>query len=289
MPQFLKQEKNSCQTAHSEISACSLRQLPQEWVSSLPKTLTIKMSDSRPIVMPELPATCGAAVRLHRIVRGHLSVTLYNGDCLDVLSEISGVDAVITDPPYGMNLDTKFSERPLSEASRKKHPVQRDYKAIIGDAEPFDPSPIVNICREVFLFGADYYRDKLPPGGSWLVWDKRHGIEDVEYSSSEFELCWTKVKRKRRILRSRWFGLCGTETQDVRTRIHPAQKPIQVCAWLMEMTDAKMVLDPYMGSGTTGIACLRTGRSFIGIEKDPDYFATAVARLEREANQGALL
>ena len=243
-------------------------------------------TDTLPPTTPA-EANSGGGVVLHRIVRGHLSVTLYNGDCLDVLPEISGVDAVITDPPYGMNLDASYANS--TPNAKKGIGASKGYKQIIGDAEPFDPSPIVNICREVFLFGADYYRDKLPPGGSWLVWDKRHGIEDVEYSSSEFELCWTKVKRKRSILRSRWFGLCGTETQDVRTRIHPAQKPIQVCAWLMEMTDAKMVLDPYMGSGTTGIACLRTGRSFIGIEKDPDYFATAVARLDRECNQGTLL
>lgn len=215
-------------------------------------------------------------------------ITIIRGDCLDVLPTLSGIDAVVTDPPYGMALDTKFSTRPLSAAAAAKHPVQRDYKLIIGDDVHFDPTPVLSLAREVFLWGADYYRDKLPTGGSWLVWDKREGIEQVKYSSSEFELCWSKVKRHRRILRQRWFGLCGTETEGVRTRIHPAQKPVKLMAWLIDSTNAVTVLDPYMGSGTTGVACIRTGRRFIGIEIDPDYFDIARRRLERELAQGRL-
>ena len=223
---------------------------------------------------------------LHDLVVLSDSVSLYRGDCRDILPTLGRVDAVVTDPPYGMALDARFANSTPNPA--KGIGASKGYANIVGDDEPFDPTPVLSLAREVFLWGADYYRDKLPAGGSWLVWDKREGIEQVEYSASEFELCWSKVKRHRRILRQRWFGLCGTETQDVRTRVHPAQKPVQLLAWLLDMTDAATVLDPYMGSGSTGIACIRTGRKFIGIEKDARYFEIARARLENELRQGLL-
>ncbi len=214
---------------------------------------------------------------------------LYLGDCLAVMKDMpdKSVDAVITDPPYGMNLDTKFSKRPLSKRAMDKHPVQRDYEPVIGDDAKFDPAPLLNKAKEVFLFGGDYFADSLPSGGSWIVWDKRDGLGDFDYSSSEFELCWSKQKHHRKIIRQRWFGLCGTESQDVKKRVHPTQKPIQVMKWLIEnyTHEGDTILDPFMGSGTTGVACVQTGRNFIGIEIDAGYFKIAEKRIHDAQQQ----
>jgi site-specific DNA-methyltransferase (adenine-specific) len=214
---------------------------------------------------------------------------LYLGDCLEILPTLDKVDAVITDPPYGMNLDTKNSKRPLTDKAFLKHKHKKDYDAIIGDSSKFEfrkyYEPLRGIAEQ-FWWGGDYYRNDLPDGGSWLVWDKRKGIEDVEYSLAEFELCWSKKQRARKILRHRWFGLCGTETQDVRNRVHPAQKPYQVLQDLVLMANGcQTILDPFMGSGTTGVACMNLGRKFIGIEIEPKYFDISCQRIEQAQKQ----
>jgi hypothetical protein len=108
---------------------------------------------------------------------------------------------------------------------------------VIGDHEDYDPTPILAMFHdvdEVFLWGGDYFAKHLPPGGSWLVWDKREGIEGVEYSSSSFELCWSKEQHRRDIIRARWFGLCGMEREDTAKRVHPTQKPAGVITWIIE-------------------------------------------------------
>lgn len=215
------------------------------------------------------------------------AIQLYCGDCLDVLPHLSGIDAVITDPPYGMNLDARYANS--TPNLKKGIGASRGYENVIGDDKPFDPLPIIGICDEVFLWGADYFAAKLPNGGSWLAWDKREGIEQVEYSASEFELCWSKQKHLRRILRQRWFGLCGTETQDVRSRIHPTQKPWQLMAKIILLIKCETIADPYMGSGSTAIACIRHGKRFIGCEIDKTIFQIAKERIERELQQGILL
>ena len=203
-------------------------------------------------------------------------------------------DIVHADPPYGMNLDTAFSKRPLTDKTRKKHPVQRDYEKVIGDDQPFDPTACFDnfsSTKEQFWWGADYYRSKLPDGGSWLVWDKRHGIENVEYTNSEFELCWSALPHARKIIRCVWFGLCGTETQDTKKRIHPNQKPIQVIEQIItwHSKENSIVVDPFSGSGTTIIACENLKRRCRAIEISPAYCAVAMERWHQHAGQTPVL
>jgi site-specific DNA-methyltransferase (adenine-specific) len=216
----------------------------------------------------------------------HGGITIYHGDCHEILPKIIAerryeFDLLIADPPYGMRLDASFANS--TPNARKNIGASRGYADVIGDHEDFDPTPTMtatDAVREQFWFGADYYRSRLPEGGSWLVWDKREGLESVEYSSSEFELCWSRVKRHRKVLRFRWFGLCGTETQDVAVRVHPNQKPTQLIRRLILMTDTiGAVLDPFMGSGTTLRAAKDLGRMAVGIEIEERYCEVAAKRL----------
>jgi DNA modification methylase len=202
------------------------------------------------------------------------AVTIYHGDCREILPLDSSLGvAVVTDPPYGMELDASFSNSTPNPA--KGIGKSRGYENVIGDDQPFDFQIYFGLVQEIkeqFWFGADYYRDQLPKGGSWLTWDKREGIEHVEYSSSEFELIWSRRKHKRRILRYRWFGLCGTETQDIRKRVHPCQKPTQLISDIIQIAGGcYLILDPFMGSGTTLRAAKDLGRKAIGIEIEEKY------------------
>jgi len=207
------------------------------------------------------------------------------GDCTDPavverLMQGEKAEIVITDPPYGMNLDTDFSK--MSSPPFKGKSGGNSYNKIIGDSKEFNPGHIFSLSDEVFLFGADYYFEHLPKGGSWLVWDKRLEESADKMFGSCFELCWSKNKHKREILRVKWAGLFGTETQDVKIRIHPAQKPIQLIIEILKRfcKDAVSVLDLYLGSGTTMIACENTGRKCRGVEISPEYVSVCLQRYQ---------
>lgn len=204
--------------------------------------------------------------------------TLWHADCLEVLPLLSGIDAVISDPPYGMNNDcdyTRFSMGPNGHGKTSN----RKYSQIIDDDKPFDPSPWLNFER-VVLWGVNHFGQRVPVG-TQLIWIKRF---DQAFGSflSDAEIAWMKGGH----------GVyCKRDTSmnaETLTRLHPTQKPVPLMAWCMEKAKVPTggtVLDPYMGSGTTGIACIRTGRSFIGIEKDAEHFANACKRLEAEQQQ----
>lgn len=195
--------------------------------------------------------------------------------------------AVFLDPPYGIRLDTEYSGITLSPKAREKHPVQRDYAPVIGDDKDYDPQPLIAMFKDVkeqYWWGADYYRKSLPDGGSWLVWDKRQGVEDVTFDTAAFELCWSKAAHRREIIRARWMGLIGMETQDTATRVHPTQKPLEVYLWLFEHRTVvnALIFDGYLGSGTTLIAAHRTGRRCYGMEIAPRYADVILRRAEAE-------
>jgi DNA modification methylase len=225
-----------------------------------------------------------------------LRATLYLGDCLEILPELEGVDAVISDPPYGIANESDGPVSPNRKGLRNtdQTPYGRFTGQIIGDAEPFDPTPWLR--WPCVLWGAGYYHERLPRG-AWLLWDKKcsGGFED--WDAGDGDMAWMNREGAPRVFRMVWMGLVRGEVEKVNggqnaPSAHPNQKPVALMGWSMERAKIPVgatVLDPFMGSGTTGLACLRTGRNFIGIEKDPAHFATAVARLEREANQGALL
>jgi site-specific DNA-methyltransferase (adenine-specific) len=196
---------------------------------------------------------------------------LIQGDCLDILPTLGKVDAVVTDPPYGI------SHKSGGGTGGKWHKVKHQGVTIAGDAEPFDPSPFINLGVPLIMWGANFYSDKLP-GAGWLIWDKRPGIEDMEFNRSDAELAYFSGTKTVKTIRHLWHGIC--RDSEVGQHWHPTQKPVAVMQKCLEhVQNAETILDPFMGSGTTGVACVNLGRSFIGIEIDPGYFDIAVKRI----------
>jgi DNA modification methylase len=212
------------------------------------------------------------------------------GDCTDkaVVERVMGgekADMVFADPPYGMNLNTDYTEIAGSQKSMAKGIKGKKYAPVIGDDVEFDPSNILEIFSsvdEIILWGADYYAKSLPIGG-WFVWDKcvtKDGVvsEGAEKMiGSNFELCWSKRKHKREIARIFHKGMTSIDSSE---RVHPTQKPIQLAEWFANKFTGtgNIIVDPFLGSGTTLIACERLGRKCRAVEISPAYVAVAIQR-----------
>jgi DNA modification methylase len=199
-----------------------------------------------------------------------MTVTLYHGDCLDILPTLGKVDAVVTDPPYGIG---ESNERNLS---RVQMAPPKDYGSFSWDSERVNPATIelmLKVSQHQVIFGGNYYTDQLPPSSSWVVWDKM-----TSGDFADCEMAWTSHKRATRMFRYLWNGF---RKQLAEERYHPTQKPLALLLWIVEnyTTPGATVLDPFMGSGTTGVACVKTGRNFIGIEIDKGYFDIAQRRI----------
>lgn len=206
------------------------------------------------------------------------NATLYLGDCREILPTLGKVDAVVTDPPYGI------SHKHSGKAKGKWSRANSD--AIYGDASAFDPSPY--LVAPTIMFGADHFANRLPPGGVFHVWDKECGRTGRVDSFSDAELFWTSWQCKRVVLRYMWKGLQVQEPHIDQVRSHPTQKPISVMRSLISLTTGITILDPFMGSGTTGVACANLCRRFIGIEIVPKYFDISCRRIEQAYKQPRL-
>ena len=199
------------------------------------------------------------------------NITLYCGDCLDILPtlEPGSVDAVVTDPPYGIG-------------AARKGGVGGSNKAVAGhygdsgwDDEPANIAPLISLGLPSIIWGGNYFA--LPLMRGWLVWDKLNSG-----NFADCELAWTNLPTSVRIFRHLWNGMIRGSERDCR-RVHPTQKPVALMEWCLSfLPEATIILDPFMGSGTTGVACVRTGRRFCGIEIDPGYFQIAVKRIQAE-------
>jgi DNA modification methylase len=198
--------------------------------------------------------------------------TLYLGDCREIMPTLGKVDAVVTDPPYGIGADE-------AAAKNKGKWGWKDYGSSQWDRERPPPEifeAIMACSKEQIIWGGNYFADLLPPSMRWLAWDK--GQRD--FSLADMELAWTSQQKAVRVFT---YGR-GKAVQDGKQ--HPTQKPIALMQWCLGfLPDAKTILDPFMGSGTTGVACVKTGRKFIGIELDPDYFDIACRRIEEAYRQ----
>jgi site-specific DNA-methyltransferase (adenine-specific) len=202
--------------------------------------------------------------------------TLYLGDCMEILPTLpTRVDAVITDPPYGIALDTDYTRFQGST---------RTLDVIAGDAEAFDPATWLR--WPCLFFGADHFAERLPSGGTWHVWDKRVSARSNMFA--DFESWWTSWKSgPSRIFRYQW--ICGVHPGVTPERVeHPTVKPTPLMQHCIQSTAYETILDPFMGSGTTGVAAVQLGRKFIGIEREPKYFAIACRRIEQAYAQRPL-
>lgn len=207
------------------------------------------------------------------------NATLYLGDCREILPTLGNVDAVVTDPPYGIG------EAAGKSKTRKGLGPTIDYGDDSWDDQPIDDNLMALVRaagRWNIIFGGNYYLSA--PTSCWLVWDKENGANDF----ADCELAWTNLPKAVRRLRFMWNGMlrAGGETRGD----HPTQKPVGVMRWAISQLPApnNVILDPFMGSGTTGVAAMDLQRQFIGIEREPKYFDIACRRIEDAQRQGNL-
>jgi site-specific DNA-methyltransferase (adenine-specific)/modification methylase len=212
------------------------------------------------------------------------SVTLYLGDCREILPTLGKVDAVVSDPPYGIGYRRGGGGggwRMANGARAKREASHSNDAAIVGDDAPFDPSPLLG-AEDVILWGGNHFAARLPHG-RWLAWDKLAGLPAFD-DFSDVEFAWRKGRGKDRIFSLLWKGLLQDQRGGQREkRVHPTQKPLHLMLWCVGMVDPSLrILDPYMGSGTTGVACARLDRPFTGVEIDRKYFDIACRRISEE-------
>jgi site-specific DNA-methyltransferase (adenine-specific)/modification methylase len=194
--------------------------------------------------------------------------TLYLGDCRDILPALGKVDAVVTDPPYGLGDKMKGG-------TWGAKPEFADM--VIWDQAP--PSvetllAITDLAPSSVMWGGNYYG--LPPSRCWLVWDKANAVPTM----ADCELAWTNLDKPAK----RFRGLVGRVEHG-----HPTEKPLDLMKWtIAQVGDAATILDPFMGSGTTGVAAVQMQRDFIGIEREPKYFDIACRRIEDAQRQQSL-
>ena len=195
--------------------------------------------------------------------------TLYLGDCREILPTLGKVDAVVTDPPYGIGEDGgRFRGRKGGRnrvLPKKGWDKERPHLAVF--------TAMVELSCPTIIWGGNYFADMLPASKGWLYWDKLMGGD-----FADGELAWTNLDRA-----LRKFTRCNKD----HGKEHPTQKPVALMRWCLGFLpdDAQIILDPFMGSGTTGVACVKLGRSFIGIEIDEQYFNIACKRIEQAYSQ----
>lgn len=210
--------------------------------------------------------------------------TLYLGDCREILPTLPKVDAVVTDPPYGiLNLQGAGSTSAIRKSPRQKGSGTLKGRLLnVSDVE-WDVAPTAadfDLIRQSsthqVIWGGNYF--PLPPCRGILVWDKQQPWENF----SQVELAWTNVERPAAI-----FRLSATRAYEGKE--HPTEKPLALMEWCLgRLPNAQTIADPYMGSGTTGVACVGLGRAFIGIEMNPAYFDMACRRIENAQRQERL-
>ena len=204
------------------------------------------------------------------------NATLYLGDCAEILPTLGKVDAVVTDPPYGIR------EAAGKNKSRSNLAVAKDYDDDQWDDKPVDDR-VIDLIRQVsdwqIIFGGNYYA--LPPTKCWLVWDKENGDSDF----ADAELAWTNLNKAVRLKRYMWNGMLRANKEHRGD--HPTQKPVGIMEWCISHLpeNSKTILDPFMGSGTTGVAAMNLDRKFTGIEREQKYFDIACKRIEQATKQ----
>lgn len=187
--------------------------------------------------------------------------TLYLGDCMEILPTLDKVDAVITDPPYGIGI--------------AKNPVRQAHEKLDWDNAPPENS-LIDMCvdagKVAVIWGGNYFN--LPPAQCFYIWDKQ---QPLNFSLAMCEMAWTNKK-----------GPAKMHRQSVLSyeKSHPTQKPVELMIFCIEQLKMpETILDPFMGSGTTGVAAIQMGRKFIGIEREPKYFDIACKRIEQASKQ----
>ena len=214
------------------------------------------------------------------------NATMYLGDCMDILPTLPKVDAVITDPPYGIDI-AKTSTVGGTGKNGKGRAVGRSLATDYGISQ-WDQ---IGMSREQWLliaataddyivWGGNHLADVLGKSAGMLIWDKKcqNGWDDT---FSEMEVAFTNIYSRAKGFRHLWAGALRASETSANVRQHPTQKPIELMRWCIDQAgNPQTILDPFMGSGTTGVAAVQMGRKFIGIEREPKYFEIACKRIE---------
>lgn len=208
--------------------------------------------------------------------------SIIHADCMDVIRALPDkcVDLVLTDPPYGIGADKGSAGFGVSPEKKYKGgwDSTRPEKAIFEE--------LLRLSEKVIIFGGNYFSDLLPASKGWIIWDKKG---DIQFNNpfSDCELAWCRGIPHSRKITVIQQGFVASDKSD---RIHPTQKPLALWEWcIRELSNpGDIILDPFSGSGTTAIAAHRLGRRFLCIEKDAEYHAASVKRLDDERRQARL-
>jgi site-specific DNA-methyltransferase (adenine-specific)/modification methylase len=219
--------------------------------------------------------------------------TLYLGDCRDILPTLGKVDAVVTDPPYGIDIAAGGTIGATGRGLNSKASTRRakDYGAADWDAAGMSAEQwaLISAAAPLWIvWGGNHLADVMGRSAGVLVWDKKcqNGWDDT---FSELEIAWTNALTRAKGFRHLWAGAIRASEHTANVREHPTQKPIALMEWCLGfMPGARTILDPFAGSGTTGVACVHSGRAFIGCEISPAYFDIACRRIEEAYRQPRL-
>lgn len=203
-------------------------------------------------------------------------ITIYHGDCREVLPELA-FDVVVTDPPYGIAYSPGGGGRGWGGKGVGWGKSFEGKDVVVGDAEPFDPAFLVALNKPTVLWGANHYANRLPASPTWLIWDKRRGL--VRNDFADCEMAWTNLGGPARVYSHLWYGVWRDSQEE---RLHPTQKPLAVMHWCLGLAPEGLVVDPFMGSGTTLRAAKDLGRKAIGIEIEEKYCEIAARRLGQQ-------
>ena len=219
---------------------------------------------------------------------------LYNDDCLNVLKKMqdNSVDLILTDPPYGIGINKMNFV--TSGAVKVGGAYRNDYSNSSTDWDSEGLSlkqwkEIERVSKNQIVFGANNFSNILPESKCWYVWDKR-GADKFNNDFGDCEFIYTSFDKPCRVIRYLWSGMLQENMRKKEKRVHPTQKPVPVMERLIEDFTEKgdVVLDCFMGSGSTGVASLKLQRDFIGVELDKKYFEIAEKRCEEWDNQARL-
>ena len=213
---------------------------------------------------------------------------IYNADCLDILPMIpeKSINLALTDPPYGIGIaNSKNLTRGKQRGGLKNRAwgYNIDYGEYGWDQSKASDKHIENIITvsvNQIIFGGNYYAQLLGNSSCWIVWDKDNGENDF----SDCELAWTSFGTAVRKFKWRWHGMLQEYMSNKEHRTHPSQKPLPLFKWILEKYSQpdNLILDPFLGSGTTAVAAKQLGRQYIGIEISQKYCDIAIQRLAQE-------
>lgn len=206
----------------------------------------------------------------------HAGITIYHGDCREILPELPTPALLLTDPPYGIAYD----------ATHSKYRNGIDRGEALWDREPFDPSHLTTLGVPSIIWGGNCFSSRLPDENSWITWVKI-ARQDADIRQSDCEMAWTRdVIGRSRVFFHLWIGAYRDSESGVQN-YHPTQKPVELMYWCIchAAKTQGLVLDPYMGSGTTLVAAKQHGNKAIGIEIEEKYCEIAAKRLSQEVFQ----